>query len=122
MRGEAGRRADEDLELVTSKIRTTTLESLIYEGIRLRKRSCPAVSQSYNFIIFLSTVSVFVMKSIPTVGYRTSHISGAIANARASYVVLRIEFLEDIPVDYGGLPDCLVAEKDDFVLLYRGVH
>ncbi len=53
-----------------SKTMIAALESLIYEGIRDLNRSCPAVSQSYNLTVDLSSkFKVLEMKSIPTVGY-----------------------------------------------------
>ena len=52
-----------------SKTITAALESLIYEGIKEWKRSCPAVSQSCILKLLFSTLTVFDTKSTPTVGY-----------------------------------------------------
>jgi hypothetical protein len=53
--------------LVISYTTTATLESRIYEGIRERKRSCPAVSQSCRRTVRSSRYIVLDKKSIPAV-------------------------------------------------------
>ena len=55
--------------LVISKTMTAALESLIYEGMREWKRSCPAVSQSCILKLLFSTLIVLDTKSTPTVGF-----------------------------------------------------
>lgn len=52
-----------------SKTMTAALESLIYEGMREWKRSCPAVSHSCILKLLFSTLIVLDTKSTPTVGF-----------------------------------------------------
>jgi hypothetical protein len=51
----------------TSKTITATEESRMYEGIRLLKRSWPAVSQSWSRTVRSSRYMVFERKSMPIV-------------------------------------------------------
>ncbi len=53
--------------LVISNTTTATEESLIYDGIRDRNLSCPAVSQSCNRTVLSSRYMVLDKKSIPMV-------------------------------------------------------
>ena len=56
-----------DSRLVMSKTTTATCESRMYDGIRERNRSWPAVSQSCSRTVPSSTGTVLLTKSIPMV-------------------------------------------------------
>lgn len=55
--------------LVISYTTTATVESLIYEGIKLLNLSCPAVSHNCNLTVLSSKYMVFERKSIPIVAW-----------------------------------------------------
>jgi hypothetical protein len=48
---------------------TATEESLMYDGIKLRKRSCPALSQIWSLTVRSSKYIVFERKSMPIVAW-----------------------------------------------------
>ena len=56
--------------LVMSYTTTATLESRMYEGMRERNLSCPAVSQSCSRTVLSSKYIVLERKSIPIVAFK----------------------------------------------------
>lgn len=79
-----------------------TAESRIYDGIRVRKRSCPAVSQSWSRIVRSSRYIVLLKKSIPMVAYDRVRLRLHFP----FYLISSIERVIHKPSDEGCFPHC----------------